>query len=91
MRRSMMRSSRAALEASITDNQEYISMTENDRRVNRATIAVHSYHSLDPSDDDRQTVLVDLLTDLQHYAASHPGVDFAEALRVAVGHFEEEA
>jgi len=65
-------------------------MTENQRRVNRATIALHGYYAQDPSGDDRQTVLVDLLTDLQHYADYHPEVNFAEAVRSATGHFNAE-
>lgn len=66
-------------------------MTENQRRINRATIALHAYYAQDPSGDDRQTVLVDLLTDLIHYADYHPEVDFDSALLTANGHYYEEA
>lgn len=63
---------------------------ETDRRINRAVTAVHNYVSQDPgSGDDRQEVLTDLLTDLQHYA-QYKGLDFNEALRTARGHYQEE-
>jgi len=65
-------------------------MSENDRRVNRATIAIHAYYSQDPSGDDRRTVLVDLLSDLHHYARAH-GINFDDALTSATSHYLVEA
>ena len=66
-------------------------MTENQRRINRATLALHAYYANDPSGDDRQTVLVDLLTDLRHYADYHPEVNFDDALLTAEFHHEAES
>jgi hypothetical protein len=54
-------------------------------------VAIHAYYSQDPSGDDRQTVLVDLLTDLYHYADAHSDVDFTAAVQTALAHYIEEA
>jgi len=65
-------------------------MSENDRRVNRATIAIHAYYSQDPSGDDRRTVLVDLIADLRHYALAHD-INFEDALTSATNHYLAES
>jgi hypothetical protein len=43
-----------------------------------------------PTDEDLQDGLVDLLTDLRHYAALK-GLDFDEAVRTSLAHFKEES
>jgi hypothetical protein len=51
--------------------------------VNNAGIALMEY------DDDEQTAVVDLLTDLQHFCVQFE-VDFEQALELARVHFDAE-
>lgn len=61
----------------------------NANRVNRATVAVHAYYATDPTGDDRRSTLVDLLTDLRHYADTH-GIDFESVAVSSYNHHQEE-
>ena len=61
----------------------------NANRVNRATVAVHAYYATDPTGDDRHTTLVDLLTDLRHYADALD-IDFERAVVTSYNHHQEE-
>jgi hypothetical protein len=59
-------------------------MTINQQRAKRAKRALDTY-----SDDDCAN-LIDLLTDLRHYALA-AGIDFNNLDRIAAGHFDSEA
>ena len=62
----------------------------NANSVNRATVAVHAYYATDPTGDDRHTTLVDLLTDLRHYAEEFTDLDFERAVVTSYNHYEAE-
>ena len=63
--------------------------------VHRADQAVQAFDDTENGkfesvyDDDRETLLTDLLTDLMHWADAND-LDFEEQLRVAQGHHDAE-
>lgn len=61
---------------------------ENAVRADRAQAALAAYAKL-YGDDDIETLLIDLLTDLRHLAP-RSGASFARALRISRRHLEDE-
>ena len=55
-------------------------------KAKRANEIIHDYRDKYDKDEDSQTVLVDLLADLMHWAEA-VGVDFDGALEWAAQHF----
>lgn len=67
-------------------------MINAERRV-RAQIALDAYLAIPDTDTDKDSALIDLLTDLMHWAGHRPpgAVDeFDNALRMARFHYEAE-
>ena len=69
----------------------------NEERALRGYHALDAYMRQNGDEGDRQITLIDLLTDLMHYAHTQgrstpepDALDFDEALRFARGHFENE-
>lgn len=67
-------------------------MADNETRRARARQILEQHSDLPGADfdGDEQTTLVDLLTDLMHYAARREGMDFARAALMAEIHFNAE-
>jgi hypothetical protein len=63
---------------------------ENATRADRAAQVMAEYAKLH-GDDDAQTLLIDLLSDLRHYAARTEGVTFATATNTSRMHFVYES
>lgn len=61
-------------------------ITENVIRARRAELALSGVNAYDPGTREG---LVDLLTDLMHYA-DRQSLDFADALRIATNHYDAE-
>lgn len=67
------------------------SLSNNAERADRASVTLLYYAEVQGDREvDQHTLMVDLLTDLMHLAASEPDLDFDRALRMAGVHFDAE-
>jgi hypothetical protein len=71
-----------------TPRAEVLTLLTNDERIQRGLFIVQS--AQDAGDNDDATNLVDALADLMHWAKS-ADVSFADAVRMAEIHFNQES